>query len=100
MAGMRIVDENGNEIANPDLSAGTLSPTIVVKKGAVPPDDVEKFAWADDDYEEAMLYAVPTPEEAAMAVERGRAAEEAAARELIRAAVLDEEATGAVRNER
>ncbi|RDB60141.1 hypothetical protein C1879_01135 [Paraeggerthella hongkongensis] len=56
MAGMRIVDENGNEIANPDLSAGTLSPTIVVRKGAVPPDDVEKFAWADDDYEEVAVY--------------------------------------------
>ena len=53
---MRIVDEMGRDVEAPDLSAGTLSPTIVVRKGAVPPDDVEKFAWADDDYEEVAVY--------------------------------------------
>ena len=53
---MRIVDESGNDIDSPDLSAGCLVETIVLKRGAVPPDDVDKFAWADDDYERVARY--------------------------------------------
>ena len=44
------------ELEDYDLSLGRLTKAIVIKKDAVPIDNETKFAWDDDDYEEAMLY--------------------------------------------
>ena len=78
---MRIVDEDGNDVAEADATAGSLSPTVAVRRGAEPPDGVRKHAYADDDYEEALLYHAWTPAEAEERAERERAAREAAERE-------------------
>lgn len=53
---IKIIDEAGNEISNPDLSKGYLVSTTIVKKDAVPIDNVTKFAWDDSDYEEVYRY--------------------------------------------
>lgn len=53
---IKIIDEAGNEISNPDLSKGYLVSTTTVKKDAVPIDNVTKFAWDDSDYEEVYRY--------------------------------------------
>ena len=59
---MRILDIDGNELteAEIDLEKGTLSmPTQIVKADAEPIDNVTKFAWNDDDYEEVQYYTIP-----------------------------------------
>lgn len=53
---MRIVDENGNDIDNPDLMNGYLLKTKIAKKDAVPPDDETKFVYEEDDYELVQMY--------------------------------------------
>ena len=55
---MRILDEFGNDIdgSEVDLSAGYICNTQVVKKDASPIDNVEKFAWAEDDWEDAQVF--------------------------------------------
>lgn len=57
---MRVVDENANTITSYDLSLGNLVETSVIKVDAEPIDNVTKFAWADDDYEEVLMY-IPNP---------------------------------------
>lgn len=59
---MRILDIDGNEIRleDCDLEKGTLSiPTQIVKADAEPIDNITKFAWNDDDYEEVQYYTIP-----------------------------------------
>lgn len=53
---MRVINEDGITITEYDLSLGELTQAIVIKEDAVPPDNIEKFAWADDDYEEVQVY--------------------------------------------
>ncbi len=53
---MRIVDENMNELANPDMAAGHLVPAVVIKPDALPIDNITKYAWADEDYEHVKIY--------------------------------------------
>lgn len=53
---MRIIDRSGNTLNEYDLELGYLSPSMVIREGAKPIDDIEKFAWDDDDYEEVMIY--------------------------------------------
>lgn len=55
---MRTLDEQGNEISNPDLTVGMLMKEIIIKDGADPIDNKTKFAWDDTDYEEIMRYVV------------------------------------------
>lgn len=55
---MRIIDENGNTITDPDLTAGHLIIETVIKEDAEPIDNVTKLAWADDDYEQVQRYIV------------------------------------------
>lgn len=60
---MKILDKDGNEIRleDCDLGKGTLSiPTQIVKADAEPIDNITKFAWADDDYEEVQYYTITT----------------------------------------
>ena len=58
---MKIFDRLGNELnkADLDLERGRLIPTNRIKPDAKPVDDVEKFAYEDDDYEDILLYEVP-----------------------------------------
>lgn len=53
---MRIVDENMNELVNPDLTIGWLDPAVIVKPDAEPIDNITKHAWSDDDYEFIKVY--------------------------------------------
>lgn len=58
---MKIFDKFGNELneADLDLERGQLVPTNRIKPDAKPVDDVEKFAYDDDDYENILEYIVP-----------------------------------------
>lgn len=58
---MKIFDKLGNELneADLDLERGRLIPTNRIKPDAKPVDDVEKFAYEDDDYEDILEYIVP-----------------------------------------
>lgn len=63
---MRIVNENYETIdeSDVDLSKGQLLPATVIREDAVPIDDVTKFAWDDEDYEEVQIYVINSePEE-------------------------------------
>lgn len=59
---MRVVDQLLTTITEYDLDKGTLITTRAVKEDADPINNVTKWAWADDDYEDVMMY-VETPEE-------------------------------------
>lgn len=48
-------------IESVDLKKGVLVPFKTIKEDAVPIDNITKFAWADDDYEDAQMY-VPNQE--------------------------------------
>lgn len=57
---MRIVNENYETITECDLTTGRLYPTVAVKEDAEPIDNVTKFAWSNEDYEEVQMY-IPNP---------------------------------------
>lgn len=59
---MRTVNQQGETITDYDLSKGVLTPAKVIREDADPIDNVTKWAWAEDDYEDVMMY-VETPEE-------------------------------------
>ena len=59
---MRVIDRDGKTLTEYDLSKGRLVPTQVIKKDATPIDDITKFAWYDEDYEDVLLY-IPGVEE-------------------------------------
>lgn len=58
---MRVVDTNHKTITEYDLTKGRLEPFFSVREDAVPIDNVTKFAWADDDWEEVLMY-IPSSE--------------------------------------
>ena len=57
---MRVIDQNGNMIVEYDLSKGHLVATTAIREDANPIDNITKFAWSDEDYEEARMY-IPNP---------------------------------------
>lgn len=57
---MRFINENYETITEFDLSIGRLVETVVIKADAEPIDNENKFAWADEDYEEVQMY-IPNP---------------------------------------
>ena len=64
---MRVVNEKFETITEYDLTAGRLIPKIAVKEDAEPIDNVTKFAWSDEDWEEVQMYVLnrdpePAPE--------------------------------------
>lgn len=59
---MRTVNQQGETITDYDLSKGVLTPAKVIREDAAPIDNVTKWAWAEDDYEDVMMY-IETPEE-------------------------------------
>jgi len=58
---MRVVNQMLVTIAEYDLSKGGLVPAKAIREDAAPIDNVIKFAWADEDYEDVMVY-VPNQE--------------------------------------
>ena len=59
---MRVVNKIYETITEYDLTKGQLVAGQAIREDATPIDDVNKFAWYDEDYEEVMMY-VPDPEE-------------------------------------
>lgn len=57
---MRVINQNRETIKEYDLTTGSLVPTTIIRADAEPIDDVTKFAWADEDYEEVQMY-IPNP---------------------------------------
>lgn len=53
---MRIVNKHGKDITEYDLSKGKLVLTKIIKKDATPIDNITKFAWTKDDFEEVQMY--------------------------------------------
>ena len=57
---MRVINQSFETITEYDLTAGRLVRAFAVKEDAEPIDNVKKFAWADEDYEEVQMY-IPNP---------------------------------------
>lgn len=53
---IRVINENFETITEYDLTKGHLVPVTVVKEDAEPIDNVTKWAWDDEDYEEVQMY--------------------------------------------
>ena len=53
---MRVVNQTLETIAEYDLNKGGLVPAKAIREDAVPIDNVIKFAWADEDYEDVQMY--------------------------------------------
>lgn len=51
-----VYDRNGNILESYDLTKGYLQPRTVIRPEANPIDNVKKFAWADEDYQEIQVY--------------------------------------------
>lgn len=70
-----IYDESGKPIENPDLTLGYVTEQVVIRDDAEPIDDIEKFAWDDDNYETRQVYIPYTADELARMAEAGERAE-------------------------
>ena len=57
---MRVINQYHQTITQYDLTSGKLIPTIAIKENATPIDNVEKFAWASEDWENVQMY-IPNP---------------------------------------
>ena len=53
---MRIVNEKFETITEYDLEKGYLTPAVAVREDATPIDNITKFAWYDEDYENVQMY--------------------------------------------
>lgn len=73
---MRIVDVDGNAVISPDLVAGYLVKETAIRVDADQIDDIKKFAWADGDYEDVLVYrSYSTDEREAIAAAEKKEAE-------------------------
>lgn len=57
---MRVINQNRETITEYDLTTGYLVSAKVIREDAEPIDNVTKFAWTDEDYEDVQMY-VPYP---------------------------------------
>ena len=57
---MRVVNKNFETITDYDLNLGRLESAMAIKVDATPIDNVEKFAWYEEDWEEVQMY-IPNP---------------------------------------
>lgn len=73
---MRIIDENGNTITEYDLTKGELRRATIIRPEASPIDNETKHAWADEDYEDVLIYHVWNEQELAEMAEAARRAEQ------------------------
>lgn len=53
---MRVVNAQFETITEYDLNKGHLTTTKVIRDDAEPIDNVKKFAWTEDDFEEVQMY--------------------------------------------
>lgn len=53
---MRIIDTEGNPLPSPNLNKGYLVVRQEVRKDATPIDNITKFAWEDEDFEDVRVY--------------------------------------------
>lgn len=53
---MKVVNQQGKTITEYDLTTGKLYPAKVVREDAEPIDNITKFAWSDEDYEEVQMF--------------------------------------------
>ena len=53
---MVIINQNGQAISEYDLTKGELVPQYRVKDNATPIDNISKFAWDPEDFEECLMY--------------------------------------------
>lgn len=53
---MKVIDTKGNIITDYDLSNGHLITHHIIKEDAAPIDNITKFAWDIEDYEEVQMY--------------------------------------------
>lgn len=53
---MIVLNEAMEEITEYDLNHGSLTETVRIRPEAQPIDNVSKFAWADEDYEDVLIY--------------------------------------------
>lgn len=60
---MRTVNKNGETITDYDLVKGKLFAATAIREDASPIDNIKKFAWADEDYEEVLMYIEDEPGE-------------------------------------
>ena len=58
---MRVIDQNGNTITEYDQTNGQLILVKAIREDAEPIDNVTKWAWAEEDWEEVQMY-IPTTE--------------------------------------
>ena len=72
---MRIIDEEGNELSDVDLSKGKITLTTIIKADAAPIDNETKFAYEDSDYETVQVYKTYDKEKLSE-IEAGRAQKE------------------------
>lgn len=70
-----VYDADGNALADYDLEAGYVTEQTVIRDDAEPIDDVDKFAWDDDDYETRRVYVPYTEDELARRADAARRAE-------------------------
>lgn len=53
---MRVIDTAGKTLTQYDVTAGTLISVKAIREDALPIDNCKKFAWAQEDYEDALMY--------------------------------------------
>ena len=53
---MRVINEKFETITEYDLTDGSLIPKMAIKENAEPIDNVTKFAWSDEDWEEVQMF--------------------------------------------
>lgn len=53
---MRVVNNKYETLTDYDLTAGKLVSSQAVKEDAEPIDNIKKFAWADEDWEEVLMF--------------------------------------------
>lgn len=58
---MRVIDQKGKTITEYDLTKGQLIPVKAIREDATPIDNVTKWAWAEEDWEDVQMY-IPAPE--------------------------------------
>ena len=87
---MRYFDDYGNELleSEVDLSVGFLTTGTIIKADAQPIDNIKKFAWDDEDYEEAYFYHL-NPEPSNEPTQEERIKELEAALELLLSGVTE-----------
>ena len=68
---MRVVNELFEDMDTYDLTSGELFPAKAVRKDAKPIDNVTKYAWDEDDWEEVQMY-IPDPQDGDLPTQEAR----------------------------